>query len=1063
MLDTRKVIRSIGTIAVIAAGLGLLAWSGSLPLAATGTAPQDGKGTAAVVAGYGKLPLIFEANQGQTDARVKFLSRGPGYTLFLTPGEAVLSLRGADDKGRVLRVKLLGAKAEPKMTGLARLPGVSNYFVGRDRSKWRRGVPHYAKVGYEGVYPGIDLVFYGTNQRQLEYDFTVAPGADPGAIKLAFEGARRLEITDTGDLIAHLAGGEVRFKKPMIYQEEGAKRRPVAGGYALKDGRVTFDLAAYDRTKPLVIDPVLAYSTYLGGTDIEEYVRSIAVDLEGNAYVTGGTRSPDFPVAFAFQPSCTDTEGYDGCHDAFVTKLDPTGSTLVYSTYLGGASIENGWGIAVDAGGNAYVSGRVHGPGTNDFPTKPGAFQENAGSAQDGFFVKLDATGGLVYSTYLGGSREENAWDIAVDGAGRAYLTGETGSSDFPTTSNAFQPDCGLNSSGICGRESFLTVIDPSVSGAAGLVYSTFIGGSGNDVAVGVAVDGAGVAYVAGYTLSEDFPTTDGAFQVVVSALTNAFVSVIDPSVDGAGGLVYSSYLGGNANTFGRDVAVRPGCLSICDAYVTGSTTSDDFPTTADAVVPNYTGGGSDIFVTVIDPAGSGVTDLVYSTFFGDGTGHGIAVAANGNVYITGFPGLEIPIRDPLQPEPAGAFVAVIDPLGVGLEGGLLFSNPGASGAYDIAVDVAGDAYVVGNTISRDFPTTEDAFQTEISEEKRRGKPSSSAPPPDAFVVKIRGPFEVSGPVEPLNGAPIAVDDAYVAVEDTLLIVAAPGVLANDSDPDGDSLTTAKRSFQSDNGTVTIKSDGSFTYTPNADFNGTDSFTYIAGDGQALDSATVTITVTPVKDAPVATNDSYYGIVAGVPFVVPAPGVLGVLANDKDADGDALTAIPVSPPANGQVALQADGGFTYTANAGFSGTDTFTYKANDTVHDSNIATVSLFVSGGAMHIGDLDPANTNLVKTWNASAWVTVHDSNEGLVPNATVTVSVNVTNFENEVLSCTTGQQGYRCAVGVDVPKKFQSVTFTVESVTVESVTGALPYKPADNHDPDGDSDGTVVTVFKP
>ena len=236
--------------------------------------PTDAATKARVAANYGKLPLIFEANRGQTDARVKFLSRGPGYSLFLTESEAVLSLRGANGKGHALRVKLLGAKAEPKMTGLDRLPGISNYFIGKDPKKWRTKVPHYARVGYEGVYPGIDLVFYGANQRQLEYDFIVAPGADPARIRLAIEGAKRLEIAKSGDLIAHLAGGEVRFKKPMIYQEANGKRRSIAGKYTLAEGnRIGFEIAAYDRAKPLVIDPVLVYSTYLGGRRSRDRLR----------------------------------------------------------------------------------------------------------------------------------------------------------------------------------------------------------------------------------------------------------------------------------------------------------------------------------------------------------------------------------------------------------------------------------------------------------------------------------------------------------------------------------------------------------------------------------------------------------------------------------------------------------------------------------------------------------------------------------------------------------------------------------------------------------------------
>ncbi len=398
MANSSFATRMVGPLTLALAAIALAAPAGQLQATKS-----------AIATGYGKLPLIFEANQGQSDPRVKFLARGPGYRLFLTESEAVLSLGGKS----TLRVRLEGAAPAPRRTGLDRLPGVSNYFIGRDRSKWRTGVPHYAKVGYEAVYPGIDLVFYGTKQRHLEYDFVVAPGADPGAIELTFVGAERLEIDGDGDLIAHLSGGEVRFLKPVIYQEADGAKQPVAGGYALKDGRVTFDLAAYDRAKPLVIDPVLAYSTYLGGTDTEEGMRSIAVDGAGNAYIAGRTRSPDFPIVGGFQDTCVISEGFSACHDAFVAKLDATGSNLLYSTYLGGASLETAWGIAVDAIGNAYVAGSIgHGSIiTDDFPMAldTDAFQESAISRSDAFFVKLDTMGGLAYSTYLGGSRSDNA------------------------------------------------------------------------------------------------------------------------------------------------------------------------------------------------------------------------------------------------------------------------------------------------------------------------------------------------------------------------------------------------------------------------------------------------------------------------------------------------------------------------------------------------------------------------------------------------------------------------------------------------------------------------------
>ena len=378
-----------------------------------------------VLANYGKLPLSFEANQGQTDEAVKFLSRGKGYTLFLTSTEAVLSLRkgsaepeaevprlvndpggtgprragagvspggagadllrSADSADRppssVLRMKLVGANPEGRVTGIEELPGKSNYFIGNDPGKWRTGVPLYAKVQYEEVYPGIDLLYYGTNQRQLEYDFVVSPGADPGNILLGFEGADELRLDKEGNLLLAADGGEVALKAPVLYQEVEGEKNYIAGGYVVEqNNQVAFEIAAYDASKPLIIDPVLSYSTYLGGSDTDVAL-GIAVDAAGNAYVTGLTGSANFPTANALQAAFG-----GGFRDAFVAKLNAAGSVLDYSTYLGGSSFDEGLDIAVDAAGNAYVTGVTN---SADFPTANALQGTLDGGSFDAFVAKL--------------------------------------------------------------------------------------------------------------------------------------------------------------------------------------------------------------------------------------------------------------------------------------------------------------------------------------------------------------------------------------------------------------------------------------------------------------------------------------------------------------------------------------------------------------------------------------------------------------------------------------------------------------------------------------------------
>src|SRR5438128_871140 len=666
-----------------------------------------------VLAAYGKLPLSFEANQGQTEPQVKFLSRGSGYTLFLTSTEAVLMLTKTDahakhripgearlvepekGAGTVLRMKLLGANPAPAVAGVGELPGKSNYFVGNDPKKWRANVPTYAKIEYRDVYPGVNLVYYG-NQRQLEHDFVVSPGADPKAITLAFEGMDGVAIDALGDLVLRADGGEVRLRKPVVYQEQNGQRAVIPTRYVLKAERqVAFEVAAYDATKPLIIDPVLAYSTYLGGRasafggNADDEGLGIAVDAAGNAYVTGRTLSTSFPTT----PGAFQVTFGGGFFDAFVTKLNGDGSALVYSTYLGGSVDDRGNAIAVDAAGNAYVTGSTS---SNNFPTTSGAVQPTCGiSGGDAFVSKLNETGTtLVYSTCLGGSGGQFGSGIAVDVAGNAYVTGQTTSPNFPTTLGAFQPS---PHGGIA--HAFVTKVNPT---GTGLVYSTYLGGSGIDLGNGIAVDVAGNAYVTGFAGSTDFPTTPAAFQTARASSSDAFVTKVNPT---GTGLVYSTYLGGNADDAGFAIAVDVAG----NAYVTGRTNSPNFPTTLAAFQPTFAGGG-DAFLTKLTPTGTG---LVYSTYLGGS----LAGSLGGGSIDQGF---------------------------------------------GIAVDVAGNAYVTGRTQSRNFPTTPGAFQTALAGgfDAFVAKFSFGNTPPGADVMVPLG--------EPLGQVTVTFADVTVAGNTTL-------------------------------------------------------------------------------------------------------------------------------------------------------------------------------------------------------------------------------------------------------------------------------------------------------
>ena len=672
-------------------------------------APDGARAVEALAA----LPMRFEPNVGQAAPEVRYVARGAGYALFLTDSEAVLSL-GQSDAGRpdkpglleaepeaapqrALRLRWSGARAGVRATAVDELPSRSNYFVGADPSRWRTGVANFARVRYERVYEGVDAVFYGDDGR-LEYDFVVAPGADPGQIRVRFEGANGVSLDENGDLVLKVGGGEVRQYRSSVYQSAAGGRRPVAARYVLgADGEVAIDVGAYDPALPLVVDPVLEYATYLGGTAAYDDAEFVAVDASGAAYVTGVTRATDLPVT----PGAFDASHAGGGFDAYVAKLAPGGGALVYSTFLGGDGSDVGVGIAVDAAGAAYVTGQANDGGLVEFPTTPGAFDTTHNGAGDVYVAKLAPDGAsLVYSTFLGGDTTDNGNGIAVDAAGAAYVTGVTSDgpgANFPTTLGAF--DTTFNG----GSDAFVTKL--AVDGSS-LAYSTLVGGATNDMSRAIGVDASGAAYIAGQTSgpSSTYPTTPGAFDPTFNGNSDVFVTRL--AVDGSA-LAYSSFLGSPGGDAVWTIAVD----GAGSAYVMSGTFHSMFPTTPGAYDTTHNGDG-DVVVTKFAPNGA---SLVYSTYLGGSNYEesygGLAVDPSGAAYVTGatysvdYP--TTPGAFDTSPDSGGdVFVTKLAPDGASLAySTYLGGSGGFENGYGIAADAAGAAYVVGVTTAVDFPT----------------------------------------------------------------------------------------------------------------------------------------------------------------------------------------------------------------------------------------------------------------------------------------------------------------------------------------------------------------------
>jgi hypothetical protein len=667
-----------------------------------------------------KVKPTFLENKGQWDLRAKYLLRPGGVDMWVTDQGVVYdlhkethtnskaedafqpmtpqSLRENHDEGmrtgHVVEMKfehMLTAEAET----LDVLPGTTNYFIGNDSTKWVTGARTYSGVTMKHIYSGVDARFYLENGVP-RYDLIVQPGADPKSIQMKFTGQTGMKADANGNLLIETSMGNIEERGLFAYQiVDGAKQRIACSFRVWSSGRVTFNVGAFDKSQPLTIDP-LVYSTFLGANDTD-YGESIAVDVSGFAYVAGHARSTNFPVTVgAYQTSW----GRGGPEDAFVSKLSVDGASLVYSSYLGGDSLDFGYGIAVDGSSHAYVTGYTH---TLNFPTTKGAYQRTKGGYNDAFVTKFSVDGAsLVYSTYLGGAFYDIGYSIAVDESGNAYVTGTTASTNFPTTIGADQTT---------NHGSYDAFVSKLSADGASLIYSTYLGGDTTDIGYDIAVDGSGNAYVVGNTSSKNFQVTSGAYQAVSGGVDDAFVTKL--SVDGAS-LVYSTFLGGDTTDMGRGISVdRSG-----NAYVTGKTYSKNFPVTVRAYQTLF-GGVDDAFVTKFSVDGA---SLLYSTYLGGSSfdeGYGIAVDGSGNAYVTGYTySKDFPATArAYQPSHTDrgnkdAFVTKLSVDGSSRDYSTYLGGTSDDAGYGIALDGSGNAYVTGFTSSSNFPRTKGAYQT---------------------------------------------------------------------------------------------------------------------------------------------------------------------------------------------------------------------------------------------------------------------------------------------------------------------------------------------------------------
>ncbi len=662
-------------------------------------------------AALAQLPLRFEENHGQAAPSVRYTGRAGAYSLLLTARGP--SFHVGNER---VNLSLLHSNRSPAIEALDPLPARTDFFVG-DRRNWRSSIPTYSRVRYSQVYPGIDVVYYG-RQNQLEYDFVLAPGADPRAIRLKFEGARRVRLSASGDLIVTTRDSQLVQHLPAIYQDG----RPIRGRYTLTArNTVGVSVDRYDRARPLVIDPVVAYTTYLGGTAVDK-INAVKLGPNGQLYVAGSTATQDLVCyGYCYKPLSA------GLTDAFLAIFDTTQTpfALTYFSYLGGSNNDVANAIDVDANGVVYLAGTTN---STDFPTTANAVKTTgAASTADAFVsvinVPIGNTDSLTYSTYLGGTDGDESGNAIVAGPdGSIYVIGDTKSTDFPVTGNAFLPVK------FGAQDAFITMLDPSRA----MVYSSRMGAEGIDWGRAIAVGKDGSIYFVISSESQSFPTTAGAFNSIPNGGQDIVFGVIDPTKSGVDSLVHASYLGGSGNEEAHGMVLD----ADENMVITGYTLSTDFPTTGDAM-QSQNNGNADAFVTVMNPRANGAEGLRYSTYLGGSHGDvplGVQLDSLGNICVTGYTlSPDFPVTgDAVQPQwgrGTNIFVTRFR-RGVSGAGALLFSTYyGASGTYvpmGIAVGPDGSLYIAGySTLA--LPMTDGAFQ-----------PAYGGGGSDGFVMGIR-------------------------------------------------------------------------------------------------------------------------------------------------------------------------------------------------------------------------------------------------------------------------------------------------------------------------------------
>ena len=687
---------------------------------------------------------FFIENKGQWPSEVKYLAKVGGMNAWITNSGVVYDYyqitrnykeadilkmdpdkkdefqrKNTSIKGHVVKMQLVDANIASVQKGNNKQEAYYNYFIGNDKSKWASFIPLYRDVEQTDIYKSINVKYY-FDANTIRYDYIVKPGADLSLLRLKFEGQESISVNEAGELVIKTSLGEVTNGKLYSYQSDNGKQKEVTCRFLQNaDGTCSLNAIDYDKNKELIIDP-LVYSTYIGGSNFE-FGQSIEIDAEGYAYIAGSTNSSEFPTTpGAYQDTYGGDLGYGG--DAFVSKLNPAGNTLVYSTFIGGSSSDLSLSIAIDACKNAYITGYTT---SSDYPTTPGAYQT---AQHNAFVTKLNSSGSaLVFSTYIWGSSRS----LAIDAFRNVYIAGYAGS-DYPTTPGAYQTIPGG------GSDAFITKLNSSGSS---LVYSTFIGGNGFDRAESIAIDACGNAYLTGYTSSANYPTTSGAYQTTFGdsgpfIYYDAFITKLNAA---GSALVYSTFIGGSNYDRGTSIAID----ASRNAYITGFTASANYPTTPGAYQTTYNGNGYyDAFITKLSPSGS---SLVYSTFIGgsgDDLSWSISIDATGNSYITGITSsTNYPVTSGAYQTSYGggqydAFITNLNPSGSSLVYSTFIGGSDDDQGESIAIDTSGNAYIAGYTLSANYPTTPGAFQTTFGGGNY-----------DAFVTKLNIPDE-SLPVE---------------------------------------------------------------------------------------------------------------------------------------------------------------------------------------------------------------------------------------------------------------------------------------------------------------------------